>query len=1177
MSNKIILGNKYGDPRLQANKDPMPHGLTPQTVEDIASKFESFVPGLASKHGSTSRNFFEDILPQGAELDPRTQKRADWGGGVGYGGGGGLTSGGAMVTPQRPYMPEYESPDRMHYPVHRILANRYWRLFYKLDPVISSCLDLYSMMPWSEFQLSGEGITGEIREAYEEMCKDVELLKILEYMVKEFMVIGECVPHCMFDETKGVWSYIALHNPDQLEVIDAPFIKMDPIIEFIPDDRLRAVLTSNNTLLRRVREQMPPELISRLIARQNIPLSPVNCTFLPRRLHPYDTRGTSVISRMWRILMYEDGVYNACYTKNTKVTMSDGSVKSICDISVDDKVLDRHGYESTVDAVWVEDFPKEIVIVKAQGTIALESTKNHKYPVFALPRTCLCGCGMEMHGGASFAGGHSSGFGEGKYKNVIKWKGQGTNRWQVRVPEWYEPYKQLKAEDVRPGDYLMLPRKFKEIKTNKTIEYARLLGYYLAEGSSKNLSWGRGLNFSLCLDELNTLAFDIARILKKFNTVGHIYQDIKRNGCTVSAHRKSSLSIANMLRADGGEYAEYKKLTKEIMSWPIKLKKELLKGYFAGDGSFRKSKNRVSHTLQIKCSSVSQQLIYQIRQICAHCGIFAAISYVPYSKRKQSDGKKRKDQWVLSIQGPSLDTLWKIVLGKNSPREREGYNEAIPCRTWMDDNFIYVPITSVDIVKYNDCVYNITVSGDHSYQAYGLGTYNSIQTARRQAAPLKAALLGNPQTGWIPSPEHEQRLLQLLAQAEMDPASWLVYHYGIKFELVGVQERVMNISQHNEVIERIKLIALGISKSFMHGEVSYASSYTGLSVFLQRMKAVRNFFVNSWLIPKFFKPIAKINGWIKPRPGELTHRYRIKRSQHELEQENRYIVPKMEWEKQLDHTVNTELVQAMTALEGLGIKFSKTTKYAAVNRKYEEEVLKIKEEQAFERKMVEYIPPEMQPGAAPGGAGGGGGGLLSPPPPMGEPGEGMPGEGAGEMPGGAPGGSMPPAAEGSSDKNSAGGGTGPSGKKDPAKIKTESDIWDHKGKYGNWTASEVTELSSLVREGHTESPLWGDLDGNRFRQAINSGDPMEALDVIEEFLEDKGYPGSDIRELRKILDQEGILRDIASGEIGSMKVNKEKEFNRLSKYLGDGEVVESEMFVGNGSKWSGDISDKIKY
>jgi len=1155
----LIRGSMYGDPRVQASRE-LPHGMTPDSIEQLASRFENFVPGISSSQGTASKQFFEGLLPEGAELSPRTHRQAQFnipGGGalsnfIGGGVGGG---GGTMVTPQQPYQPEFSDPSRQAYPIHRILANRYWRLFYKLDPTIGNCVDLMATMPWSDCQLTGEGVTGEIKEAYEEMWKECEILKILEYMVKEFLVVGEVCNHCFFDDSKGIWTYVALHNPDQLEVIDAPFIKMQPVIEFIPDDRLRAVLTSNNHLLRRIREQMPAELIARLIARQNIPLSPINATFIPRRLHPYDTRGTSIISRMWRILMYEDS-----QPPGTPITRPDGTNTPIEQISINDLIVGKNGDIQKITHI-SEKYSEELMEIKIHGGWTINCTKSHKWPIFK-----------------------KDSYRSGSIKTL--------------------------ASNIQIGDYLSIPRQFVKSKLDKnsTSSMARLLGYYVAEGSRTNISsqykgktykYHHGLSWALSLDEKNTLAKDILEICTKINCSPKFYvgkSNLSRNGCAIHTHKKADIWLADWMFSNGGEHAATKQLSQMVMGWPLKLKQEFIRGYFRGDGSYNllcKPKTKITQrrTVQstVKAATVSSALAYQIQLILAQLGIFAKIRvYQP----PNNDGRNRRKINYIECTGRHGDKLASVVWGK--VRERSVMDHRSQSRVVVTKTHILLPITKVAIEKYDGLVYSLETSGDHSYLNANVATYNSIynasiQTARRQSSPLKIAKLGNPQTGWIPSPEHEQRLLRLLAQAEMDPAAWITYHYGIQFELVGVQERVMNISQHNEVIERIKLVALGISKAFLSGEVTYSSAYTGLSVFLQRMKAMRNFFVNSWVIPKFFTPIAKMNGWVKSDKGELNHRYRIKRSQREIEQQNRYIIPHIEWEKQLDQTINSDLVNAMTSLEGLGIKFSKTTKYAAVNKKFEEEVRKIKEEQKFEMELAPYIAPSQVAGGpgAPGGAppmptGGG------PPAPMG----GEPEPGAGALPPGA----MGPGAEASSDKAGAGGGTGPSGKKDPAVRDMESSIWDRKGRSGNWSASEIHELDQLIREGHTDSPLWGDMDGPAFRKAVNSQDAWQVLEVIEDHLTDHGYPADDIRQLRRILDEEGVLKDISTGDVEVLKsverkmddsgtLNDQDAMERLSAQI-DGEktgTVEMGnpelLYVGHGNQdigsWSGDISDKI--
>ena len=160
----------------------------------------------------------------------------------------------------------------------------------------------------------------------------------------------------------------------------------------------------------------------------------------------------------------------------------------------------------------------------------------------------------------------------------------------------------------------------------------------------------------------------------------------------------------------------------------------------------------------------------------------------------------------------------------------------------------------------------------------------------------------------------------------------------------------------------------------------------------------------------------------------------------------------------------------------------------------------------------------------------------------------------------------------------------------------DSGIWDHKGRHGNWSASEVKELEKLIKEGHTDSALWGNLDGSKFRSAVNGGDPFEVLEVIEEFLEDEGYPSSDIRQLRKIMDKEGLLKDISTGDVAMLRdvankmddsgrLNDMDALNRLEAQLDGGpkEVTKlgsaDDLLIGHGNHdaaWSGDISDLIK-
>jgi len=730
---------------------------SPEERAKIAARFDQFLPGLSSAgQPGAAGDFFNGLLPQGASLAPGAgggyrdalRQSANRGkadrrtaaGGLPLGGslGGSMGGGnGVFTSASRPYQPEFESPDRQNYPVHRNLANVYWRLFYKLDALIGNAVDMYSELPWGNFELTGDGVDGEVKDAFERMCEVCHLRTNLPYFIREYLVIGEACPHLFYDDNEGIWTYIGMHNPDQLEVVHTPFIKMEPIVRFKPDNRLQQVLMSDHEMIQAIRDSMPPELMSALLSGQPIDLSPVNFTFLARKMHPYDVRGTSIISRMWRALMYEDSIFNA-----------------------------------------------------------------------------------------------------------------------------------------------------------------------------------------------------------------------------------------------------------------------------------------------------------------------------------------------------------------------------------------------------------------------------SIATARRHAGPIKVAKLGDPQTGWIPGPEHERKLIELLAQAETDPHAWLVYHYGINFDLVGTTERVMTIDKHWDLIERIKLIALGISKAFLHGEVSYASAASGLTIFLQRLKAMRQYIESAWIYPKFFRPIAEMNAWVKPTPAELSHGVRTRRSRQELLADDRYIVPKIEWDRRLDPSIEQAQLTAIQALSGLGVTFSKQYMASLVGRDWEEELQQRGREATIEKKMIEDNPDlaavlQPAPEEAMGGMGGGMGGpmpgpipgipddlgLAGGPPNMeGEPGPMGVGEGMSPPPEAGKGQPFGEGGEYAADGDAGRGG--PSGRH----TRLKSKLWED-GKYGPWTEDEVMDLIEVFEGYPPDDALWSRMADELGEAGLHeiSGGMDEGFGSVEAWLLDAGYPPREISQL------EAILHDEISGPTSSTKQGRKPD------------------------------------
>lgn len=549
------------------------------------------MPRLVSPNaGRANRELIRGVLPKGSSLYPERRQAA--GGFFGQSLPGGTTplttsggGGSAMYHTVRPYDPFVDAADKQFYPQDRITAARWWRLFYKHDPIIGTAIDLYSEVTMSTFDLIVEDDpSSEIKDTLAYMCESVDILDKLKSMIREYLVIGETIPHCFFDTDSNIWNYIALHNPDYMDVKDVVLANMPPILNYIPDQDTKALLSDGSPESREFRKRLPAEFVSKVLAGQKIRMNPVNCTFIPRKLHPYQTRGTSLLSRMFRILMVEDAVYNS-----------------------------------------------------------------------------------------------------------------------------------------------------------------------------------------------------------------------------------------------------------------------------------------------------------------------------------------------------------------------------------------------------------------------------TIATYRRSAGALKVAKLGSESLGWIPNPSQEAKILDMLTKAEIDPQAWCVFNWAVNFEIVGAAERAITIKQEQQIIDGIKLTALGLSKGFISGDANYASSKAGLQVFLRRLLSLRQFIESVWLYPKFFRPICEINGWTKAATSEISHRYRIKRTAQEIKEQKLLIMPKIQWSNRLDPTLDAEVLNALNVLKSaFNFKISKDTLGSYSGLKWQEEERKcaaeFKESKEISKNLLgqtldEQYQQQSAPkpaGASPPGAAGSG----AKPPAAGGPGKG---------------------------------------------------------------------------------------------------------------------------------------------------------------------------------------------
>lgn len=950
--------------------------------KNTKNALENMEPRLVTMNsGHPNRELIRSVLPRGATLDIAQRRTgAFFGqslpGGVmpqNQSGGGGSTA----YSLTRPYDPEVEDPSRQFYPQDRMAANRYWRLFHKYDPIFGTAIDMYAEMVVSSFDLLMEDDPSKhVRDSMEYMVQTTNLIDRLRHIIREYLVIGEAFPHLFFNEDTNLWDYIAMHNPDYMDVRDTQIVNMDPIISFLPDQNLKALLSDGSPESREFRKRLPAEFVSKVLAGQKIRMNPVNCSFIPRKLHAYDVRGTSIASRMFRIFMVEDAVYACtiatfrrassplkicklgdaqtgwimnpaqeakvldmlkkaeldphCFVPETFVSCSDGSLKMIGDLRVGDLLLDKEGNTCSVEVIKEEE-SSDLVELKIAGAGKITCTGNHKWPIWGAPRH-YCR--------------------ENRSPNRVK---------NLRN---FEPRQIVEAKDIKSGDYLMIPRRFNEIKPEGvSLEKARLLGYYAAEGYTsvckvKGGKPGHGFCLSFSLTEKDTKVKDCVEIIR--NLCGEepklrCREEI--SSCEILALNSKFDDLAFWLVENAGVGSHTKKLSIDVMSWPLDLKYEFLKGYLAGDGCTISHNGNELHRCVSLCS-VSFDLINQVKLIFAQLGTYASFQKKVNPKGSFAEGKSyyRLDIFGELAAQLSVDVWCKEAVSKSKSGS---------C-WWKDDDYIYVLVRSAErkVLSSTTKVINMTVSGDHTYLAGCFGTKNS----------------------------------------------WIVYNYGINFESFGTNDRATTISKEQNVIDNVKFMALGLSKGFMTSEATYASSKSGLQVFLRRLLSLRQFIEAMWLYPKYFRPICEINDWVKTIPSEVTHRYRVKRTAQELKDQNLIMLPKIQWHNRLDPSIDTEVLNALNTLKGaFGYKVSKSTLDSFTGLDWRQEVKKSAQEFKDEQESIKnllgpnleekYQEQNAPKPASPAGAPGSG---AKPPAAAGKPPG--PGSGTGSHPPGSSGG-----------------------------------------------------------------------------------------------------------------------------------------------------------------------------
>lgn len=369
-----------------------------------------------------------------------------------------------------------------------------------------------------------------------------------------------------------------------------------------------------------------------------------------------------------------------CFPSGTKI-ICDNTIKNIENVMVGDKVFSSDGKLNIVNNLIRRKIDDDLINIKSYfNNIPLISTCEHPYLVwrpskkcpYAFRTNCTPSCNNKNKGNCP----------EHYKKDNVNW---------------------VNAGDIVKGDYISIPiLKINNFDTPYNKDMMRLFGYYLSEGNINKK--GYSIRFTFNSKEEDYIC-DVENVFfKNFNKKGKRYYN-KFNSCTITVCGKD---IVNVFREFGiGAH------NKTIPSWVFglydKIKiEQLLLGYYRGDGCF--STGRIS--------TVSENLAYQIRLLFGMIGIATGFS--------KFNRKLKKNVTINGYKISAQKTSYQISISKLNNNNINFFKNDSKnhYKCFITDSHIFYLVKKVNKERKNTMVYNLSVSGNNTYNVHGYSVHN---------------------------------------------------------------------------------------------------------------------------------------------------------------------------------------------------------------------------------------------------------------------------------------------------------------------------------------------------------------------------------------------------------------------------------------------------------------------
>lgn len=394
-----------------------------------------------------------------------------------------------------------------------------------------------------------------------------------------------------------------------------------------------------------------------------------------------------------RINILGAGEYWGCFPEGNYAITSDGIVKDVSEMAVGDNYISHKNRPNVTKEIFTKEHDGEIVTLNVTGIPDISCTPNHQF--WAIPREQLV-CKKDKNKRCTPDTFHSCP------------KCGKCDRGSIDLtPQW------IRAEKLKNGDMLLVPRhRPKRYSEPIHIDYARLIGLYLAEGSITKSSKGviSGLEFDFHEEETN-LRDDVTGIADRLGIPWGVYPQNEGRSIRVMLF---SRALGEMMQDWCKGHATDKTIAPDVFTQRDEFIKGVIGGYLDGDG----------HVARNGCATIrscSKKLLLQIKQLLFRLGYNSSWHW--------EDNPKSKEDMAVSPFG-------QIAIRYTDLHLLRGHSSKADACTWEPktksdsksfawNDFYCIPVRK-RMSEHRKCtVYNSAVGYDHSYIVNGVSVHNS--------------------------------------------------------------------------------------------------------------------------------------------------------------------------------------------------------------------------------------------------------------------------------------------------------------------------------------------------------------------------------------------------------------------------------------------------------------------